>query len=73
MGRSLTTISFLSQTHSRKKHGFADYSSRNPTAETIPPTDEDKNFVIKTIEEIKLFITTNSLSPNGASNSFSPR
>ena len=53
--------------------GFADYLSRNPTGEAIPPTDEDKNFVIKTIEEFKLFITRNSLSPNGASNSFSPR
>ena len=47
--------------------------SRNPTGEAIPPTDEDKNFVINTIEEFKLFITRNSLSPNGANNSFSPK
>ena len=73
MGRSLTTISFLSRTRSGKNMGFAGYLSRNPTGEAIQPTDEDKNFVINTIEEIKLFITRNSLSPNGASNSFSPK
>ena len=56
-----------------KNMGFDDYLSRNPTGEAIPPTDEDKNFVINTIEEFKLFITRNSLSPNGASNSFSPK
>ena len=53
--------------------GFADFLSRNPTGEAIPPTDEDKNYVINTIDEIKLFITRNSLSPNGASYSFSPK
>ena len=52
---------------------FADYLSRNPTGEAIPPTDEDKNFVINTIEEFKNFITRNSLSPNRASNSISPK
>ena len=56
-----------------KNMGFADYLTRNPTGEAIQPTDEDKNFVINTIEEIKLFITRISLSPNGASNSFSPK
>ena len=52
--------------------GFAEYLSRNPTGEAIPPTDKN-NFVINAIEEIKLFLTRNSLSPNGASNSFSPK
>ena len=56
-----------------KNMGFADYLSRNPTGEAIPPTEEDKNFVINTIEEFKLYITRNSLSPNGANNSFSPK
>ena len=56
-----------------KNMGFADYLNRNLTGEAIQPTDEDKNLVINTIEEIKLFITRNSLSPNGASNSFSPK
>ena len=56
-----------------KNMGFADYLSRNPTGEAIPPTDEDKNFVINTIEEFQLFITRNSLSPNGVSNLFSPK
>ena len=56
-----------------KNMGFADYLSRNPTGEAIPPTDADKNFVINTIEEFKLFKARNSLSPNGANNSFSPK
>ena len=56
-----------------KNIGFADYLSRNHTGEAIPPTDEDKNFVINTIEEFKLFIIRTSLSPNGANNSFYPK
>ena len=55
-----------------KNMGFADYLSRNPTREAIQPTDEDKNFVINAIEEFKLFIARNSLSPNGANYSLSP-
>ena len=48
--------------------GFADYLSRNPTGKPPPPpTDEDKNFVINTINDITFALIKNSLAPNGAS------
>ena len=46
--------------------GFADYRRRNPTGEAIPPSDEDKSFVITSIEEINSLLLCNALSPNGA-------
>ena len=46
--------------------GFADNLSRNPTEEAIPPSDEDKNFVINLIEEVNFFLLRNALAPNGA-------
>ena len=39
--------------------------SRNPSGEAIPPSDEDKNFVINTIDEIKFRLLRKALSPNG--------
>ena len=46
--------------------GFADNLSRNPTGEAIPLSDEDKNFVINSIEEAKFVLLRNALAPNGA-------
>ena len=45
--------------------GFADYLSRNLSGEAIQPSDEDKNFVINTIDEIKFTRLRNALTPNG--------
>ena len=49
-----------------KNKGFADYLSRNPSGEAIQPSEEDNNFVINTIEEIKFTLLRNALTSNGA-------
>ena len=49
--------------------GFADYLSRNPSGEAIQPFEEDKNFVIDTIDEIKFTPLRNALNPNRANHS----
>ena len=49
-----------------KNMGFADYLIRNSSGEAIQPSDNDKNFVIKTIEEIKFKLLRYALTPNGA-------
>ena len=46
--------------------GFADYLSRNPSGEAIQPSDEDKNIVINTIDEINFTRLRNALTPSGA-------
>ena len=46
--------------------GFADYLSGYPTEEAISPSEEDENFVINLIEEIKFFLLRKALTPNGA-------
>ena len=48
-----------------KNTGFADYPSRNPTGDAIQPSDEEKNFVINTIDEINFRLLRNALTPNG--------
>ena len=51
-----------------KNMGFADYLSRNPSGNAPPPpSEEDKNFVITTINEITFALIRNSITPNGAS------
>ena len=48
--------------------GFADYLSRNPSGNAPPPpSEEDKNFVVNTINEITFIVIKNSITPNGAS------
>ena len=49
-----------------KNMGFADYLSRNPSGDPIPPSEEDKNFVINDIDELKFTLIRNALAPNGA-------
>ena len=51
-----------------KNIGFAEYLSRNPFSDAPPPSDEDNNFVINTIEEIKHAMLRNNIAPNGAIN-----
>ena len=46
--------------------GFANYLCRNPTGAPIPPSEEDKNFVINVIDELKFTLIRNTLTPNGA-------
>ena len=46
--------------------GFADYLSRNPSGDPIPPSEEDKNFVINVIDELKFTLIRNILTTNGA-------
>ena len=46
--------------------GPADYLSRNPTGKATFLSEEDKNFVIITIEEIKFFLLRIALTPIGA-------
>ena len=46
--------------------GFADYLNRNPSGDPIPPSEEDKNFVINTIDELKFALIRNALTPKGA-------
>ena len=50
-----------------KNMGFADYLSRNPSGKAPPPTEEDKNFVINTINELTFSLIKNNLAPFGAS------
>ena len=45
---------------------FADYFSRNPTIEAIPPPDEDMKFTFNSLEKLKLFLLRNELIRNGA-------
>ena len=49
-----------------KNMGFADYLSRNLSGDPIPPSEEDKNFVITVIDELKFTLIRNALAPNGA-------
>ena len=49
-----------------KNMGFADYLSRNPSGDPIPLSEEDKNFVINVIDELKFTLIRNTLTPNGA-------
>ena len=49
-----------------KNKGFANYLSRNPSGDPIPPSEEDKNFVINVIDELKFTLIRNTLTPNGA-------
>ena len=49
-----------------KNMGFADYLSRNPSGDPIPPSEEDKNFVINVIDELNFTLIRNTLTPNGA-------
>ena len=46
--------------------GFADYLKRNPSGEATEPSDNDKNFVINTIRELKFTVLRNALTSNGA-------
>ena len=48
-----------------KNMGFADYLSRNPSGVAPTPNIEDNNFVINAIDEIKLNLIKNNLTPNG--------
>ena len=49
-----------------KNMGFANYLSRNPSGDPIPTSEEDKNFVINVIDELKFTLIRNTLTPNGA-------
>ena len=49
-----------------KNMSFADYLSRNLSGDPIPPSEEDKNFVINTIDELKFALIRNALTPIGA-------
>ena len=49
-----------------KNMGFAEYLSTNPSGEPNLPSEEDKNFVINAIDEIKLTLLRHALAPNGA-------
>ena len=49
-----------------KNMGFADNLSRNPSGDPIPPSEEDKNFAINVIDEVKITLIRNTLTPNGA-------
>ena len=49
-----------------KNMGIAVYLRRNPSGEATQPSDDDKNFVINTIEEIKFTLLRNALTPNVA-------
>ena len=62
----LLPIHFSVEHLSGKNMWFADYLRRNPTGEAIPPSDEDKNFIINAIEKTKFFLLRNALTPNGA-------
>ena len=46
--------------------GFADYLSKNPLEEPLPPSDKDENVVINTIEDFKLALLRNNLASCGA-------
>ena len=48
--------------------GFADYLNRTPSSDAPPPSDNDKNFAINTIEEIKDALLRANIAPNGAIN-----
>ena len=48
-----------------KNMGFADYLSRNPSGVAPTPNIEDNNFVINAIDESKINLIKNDLTPNG--------
>ena len=62
MGRQAPPISLLSRKKSGKDMGFADYLSKNPLEEPLPPSDKDENVVINTIEDFKLALLGNNLA-----------
>ena len=46
--------------------GFANYLGRKPSGDPIHPSEEDKNFVINVIDELKFNLIRNTITPNGA-------
>ena len=65
----LLPFHFSVEHNAGKNIGFADYLSRNQTAEAATPSDKEKKIVINTIEEIKHALLRNNIAPEGANNS----
>ena len=65
---TLTLLHFTVEHVPGRNMGFANYLSRNPTGDAIPLSEEDKNFVVNTIDEINFTLLRKALSSNGVNN-----